>query len=530
MNKKLKEKVKESLTSVIPITLIVFVLSISITPMDPGTIVLFFMGAILLIFGMGLFSIGAEMSMTPIGEGIGVQITKTKKLWFIAFICFIMGVIITIAEPDLQVLAEQVQAFPNQVLILTVAVGVGIFLVLAVFRVLFKLSLSKMLIALYSIVFVVSIFVPNDFIAVAFDSGGVTTGPITVPFIMALGVGLSSVRSDKNSRDDSFGFVALGSIGPILSVLILGILYNPQDVNYVAESTPQLATMQDAVFLFAKELPHTISEVLMAILPLVAFLFVFQLFSRRYTKRQIIKILVGFIYTWLGVALFLTGVNVGFAPVGTLVGEAIGGSTYKWLLVPIAMLIGYFIVAAEPAVHVLNKQVEEVTDGTITSSMMNTCLSIGVAVSLGLSMIRILTGISIYWIIIPGYAIALILSFFVPKIFTGIAFDSGGVATGPMATTFIIPFAIGACTASGGNIMTDAFGTVAMIAMTPLITIQILGLIYRFKTKSNTAVVEVDSTDLPQELPDVYDDDIIDYEDKEELEENISENKADIIL
>lgn len=483
MNPKLKEKTLESLSAVLPITGIVLLLSVILVPMELGTIVMFIVGAIMLIFGMGFFQLGAEIAMTPLGEGIGVQISKTKKLFIILLIGFIMGALITISEPDLQVLANQVPSIPNMVLILTVAVGVGIFLALAIIRIRYKISLSAMLIVLYAMLIVVSFFIPKEFLAVAFDSGGVTTGPMTVPFIMAMGVGLASVRSDKNSANDSFGLVALSSVGPILAVLILGCFFKPDGAVYSGVSIEEVATTRDVVFVFAKSLPSYAKEVLISLLPIAAVFVVFQLATRRYQKRQVKRIIMGFIYTYAGLVLFLCGVNVGFAPVGSFLGKELASMSIKWILIPIGMVIGYYIVKAEPAIQVLNHQVESVTDGAISVKMMNMCMSIGVAISVGLAMLRVLTGISIQWIIIPGYIIALILSRFVPKIFVGIAFDSGGVASGPMTSTFLLPLSIGVCEAVGGNLMTDAFGVVALVALTPLIAIQLMGLVYQIKTR-----------------------------------------------
>lgn len=481
MNQKLKEKIQEALSSVLPITLIVLLLSTLLVPLSVGTVVMFLVGAVLLIVGMGIFTLGADISMMPMGEGIGNKFTKINKLWLVIILTFIMGFIITIAEPDLDVLARQVTAIPNSILIYTVACGVGIFLVVALLRIVFQISLAKLLIICYLILFTVSIFVPKSFIAVAFDSGGVTTGPITVPFILALGVGLTSLRSDKDSHDNSFGLVALCSIGPILAVMLLGILFNPQSTAYESVEIPYVETMQDVFKQFAHELPKFSKEVLRAIAPIIIFFIIFQLITKHFPKKRLLKVFIGILYTFIGLVLFLTGVNVGFIPVGNMLGSELAASNYRWILVPLGMIMGYFIVTAEPAIHVLNKQVEDVSGGTISAKAMNRSLSIGVAISVGLAMIRVLTGISIYWFLIPGYGIALLLSFFVPKIFTGIAFDSGGVASGPMTTTFLLPFAMGACEAVGGNILTDAFGIVAMVAMTPLIAIQIMGFVYKRK-------------------------------------------------
>lgn len=483
MNKKLKEKIDESINAVLPITVIVLLLSIFVVPMETGTIALFLVGAFMLIIGMAFFQLGAEMSMTPLGEGVGSQIMKTKRLSILVIVCFVMGIIITIAEPDLQVLANQVPSIPNSALIWTVAVGVGVFLVVAVLRILFKISLPMLLCILYAALFLLSFAAPADFIAVAFDSGGVTTGPMTVPFIMAIGIGLSSTRSDKNGSSDSFGLISFCSIGPIVMVLLLGIFYHPTDAAYTATPIPDVITMQDVMREFVHMVPDYGKEVFSSIFPVLCVFLLFQLISRRYHRNQMIKMIVGFLYTIIGLILFLTGVNVGFAPVGSLLGSNLAAQSWKWLLVPIGALIGYYIVKAEPAVQVLNKQVEDVTNGSISRESMNLSLSIGVAASVALALIRVLTGVSIYWLLIPGYIIALVLTRFVPKVFVGIAFDSGGVASGPMTSTFLLPLAMGACTAVGGNVVTDAFGVVAMVAMAPLIAIQIMGVRYNMELK-----------------------------------------------
>lgn len=483
INPQLMEKIQESLSSVLPITAIVLVLSISVAPLTPGTLVLFLFGALLLIAGLGVFTLGVDMSMTPMGHGIGVYMSRSKHMVLPLAVAFVLGVLITVAEPDLQVLAQQVPAIPNQVLIMTVAAGVGIFLVIALLRILLKIPLSYLLVGFYLLVFLLAAFAPNDFIPVSFDSGGVTTGPITVPFIMALGVGMASVRSDKNSTSDSFGLVALCSIGPVLSVLLLGICYSPDSASYTPAALPEIQTTRDAAREFAQALPAYAEEVAVAMVPICVMFLLFQLMTRRFKRTQLLRIISGLVYAYVGLVLFLTGVNVGFMPAGQLIGGAIASGPRAFLLVPIGMLMGYFIVAAEPAVHVLIKQVEEVSMGSISQTAMRHGLSIGVAVSVGIAMLRVLTGVSILWFLVPGYAISLALTFFVPQLFTGVAFDSGGVASGPMTATFLLPFAMGACEAVGGNLMTDAFGLVALVAMTPLVTIQVMGLAGRVRKK-----------------------------------------------
>lgn len=492
---------KESLQSVLPICAIVLILTVSLTPIMPGVMVMFLFGSLLIIAGMSIFTIGSSISMEPLGDGIGVIIGKSKRKFLPAVICFVLGLLITIAEPDLTVLAEKVSGIDNWLLIILVALGVGVFLAVAYLRTKFNIPLARILVPLYAFVIILAC-VPYAsrwlgfeigsvaFIPTAFDSGGVTTGPITVPFIMALGAGIASMKKDKHSADDSFGLVALCSIGPILSVLVLSLIKSPsatsdETVYFIPETTRdafmQFLNHETGIFKY-------IREVALAFLPIVAMFLVFQLVFKRFNNTQVLRINVGFIYTYIGLVLFLTGANVGFMPAGQLIGEGLGGSSFKWLLIPIGMVLGYFVVAAEPAVHTLKKQVAEVTNGAISQKSIGLALSIGVAVSVGIAMLRILTGMSILPVLIIGYTIPLVITFFVPPIYTGIAFDSGGVASGPMATTFILPFAIGACMAINqgdpqlnSKILTDAFGIVAMIAMTPLITIQVLGLIGKVK-------------------------------------------------
>jgi len=479
-----KGKINESLASVLPITAIVLILSITVVPIEPGVLTLFIFGAISLIFGMSLFTIGADIAMQPLGEGIGAVMSRSKRNIIKLAVCFVLGVLITIAEPDLQVLAELMPAVPNMTLILSVAVGVGIFMIISMLRTRFKIKLSYILMFFYAVVLVIALFAPADFVPTAFDSGGVTTGPITVPFIMALGAGMAAVNSGTHG-DESFGTVALCSVGPILSVMVLS-LFMPENADpYVHESfSATFETTKDAFDLIVKGLPHYAKEVLVAFLPIVGVFVLFQMIFRRFHGREIPRVIVGFVYTYVGLVLFLCGANVGFMPAGQLIGEKLAASEFAYILIPIGMIIGWFTVAAEPAVHVLKKQVEEISNGTISQKTIGMGLSIGVACSVGISMLRVLTGIPLYPFMVGGYVISLAISFFVPRIYTGVAFDSGGVASGPMTTTFILPFATGACAAFGGNILTDAFGIVAMVAITPLITIQCIGLVAEIKRKA----------------------------------------------
>ena len=489
VNEKLKEKVREALTSVLPVTMIVFVLSVTFLPIPIDMITMFLVGAAMLVVGMGFFSLGVDMAMMPMSESIGVHFAKKGKLLPLVLVSLVLGIMITVAEPDLQVLAEQVPSIPNSILIGTVAIGIGVILAVSAIRGFFQIGLAQTLTVLYLIVFVVAAFTPADFVPVAFDSGGVTTGPIAVPFIMAFGIGLSSVKGES-ALEDSFGPVALCTMGPVLAVMILGLTYGTESTGYTQPEAVTILTTQDVAVLFAKEMPSYFKDVFLAVVPVAIFFAFFQMFTKKFVNAQLVRIGIGFIYTTIGIALFLTGVNVGFIPVGQLLGSEVASSSYKWALVPLGMIIGYYIVAAEPSVPVLNKQVENISGGLISQRAMMLSLSIGVSLALGLTMVRILTGMSILWLLIPGYTIALFLTRFVPKIFVGIAFDSGSVASGPMASTFLLPFAMGACKGAGGNVLTDAFGVVAMVTMTPVIIIQLLGLIY---SKQMQKAIEMDA-------------------------------------
>ncbi len=478
MKRQLWHKIKEALVSVLPVTFIVFILNF--TPLIDLTlreILVFMVSAVFLILGIGLFNLGADMAMQPMGEQVGSSLMKTNKIKIVILVCFVMGVLITIAEPDLSVLASQVSAVINPtILILFIGLGVGIFLVLAVVKIIFKKDLSFLLMFFYFALFAVtSIVILNgngDFLALAFDSGGVTTGPITVPFIMALGVGIAATIGGRGASENSFGLIALCSVGPILAILILGMSIHG-DIPYTV-SNYEIA---DHLFIeILKKFGSISLEVILALCLIVAFFLIIQFIYIRLPKKKLIQIAIGIAYTFLGLVIFLTAVNIGFMPIGYKMGQELASNNPVWIAI-FGFVLGMVVVLAEPAVHVLTKQVEEITTGGVSKRSMLIALSIGVGISICLSMIRIIFDFSILFYIIPGYLISLGLSFFIPKIYTAIAFDSGGVASGPLTSSFILPFAIGTCMVlqGEGSILRDAFGIVAMVAMTPLITIQLLG-------------------------------------------------------
>ena len=485
----LTEKIRESLVSVLPIIAIVTVLCLFLVPMQPNLLLTFLIGALMIVVGLGLFSLGAERSMTIIGNKIGTALTKIGKLPVILLVAFALGVAVTVAEPDLQVLADTVPNIDKTVLLLAVGIGVGLFMVVCMLRILYGINLRWVLLGCYVVIFALAAFTDRDFLCIAFDSGGVTTGPMTVPFILALGVGISHVRSDRQAEADSFGLVSLCSIGPILSVLLLGFF--SEDSGGTAEITRVSFDSTTGIgTAFVQALPVYMKEMAMAMLPIVAIFVLFQLFVFRMNTRSFGKIFVGILYTYIGLVLFLAGVNVGFSSLGAELGAALVESGKEWLLIPLAAVLGWFIISAEPAVAVLEKQIEEVSAGTIPGKAIKLSLSIAIALAMALAMLRVVTGISILWFLVPGYAIALGLSFFVPNIYTAIAFDSGGVASGPMTATFMLQFMVGVSIALGSNVLTDAFGIVAMVAMMPLLSIQVVGFYYQRKAEKVTQELE----------------------------------------
>ena len=471
-------KIKEALVSALPITLIVYL--IALLPwfdFSKTELISFTVGAVLLVLGIGLFSLGADVAMTPMGTHVGAGLSRQKKLGLLLSVCFVLGMLITIAEPDLQVLAKQVSSVMNgTLLIYAVGIGVGSFLVVAILRIVFRKRLSLILMLFYMLLFALSLLLAVnenlDLLPMAFDSGGVTTGPITVPFIMALGVGISSVLGDRHCQENSFGLVALCSIGPILAVLLLGIFAD----NNLSYTVSYGAVDSDILGSYLENAGHVAKEVALALGMIVLFFLACQIFFLKLPRRQLLKIAVGVVFTYAGLVLFLTGVNVGFMPIGYKLGNELSNLP-PVLLVGIGLVMGILVVLAEPAIHVLNAQVEDVTGGYVTKRSMMIGLCVGVGAAIALSVVRIIFDFSLTYYVIPGYFISLALSLFVPPVYTAIAFDSGGVASGPMTSGFILPFAVGVCMGLQGPdaVLRDGFGVVALVAMTPLITIQLLG-------------------------------------------------------
>lgn len=466
-----------------PLAVIVFVLCFFFVPVSADVMLSFIIGTLMVITGMSFFNIGSESAMTPIGNRIGTTLTKTKKLFLILILSLVLGFAVTIAEPDLQVLANTVPHINNAVLLITVGVGVGLFLAVSMLRIITGVKLRWLLMVFYAAIFILASFTDETFLGVAFDSGGVTTGPMTVPFILALGVGVSNIRSDKKAEADSFGLVALCSIGPVLAVLILGFLNKdvPAEMTYsviLRENTTQIGRA------YIQSMPLYFKEMFVALLPIILIFLIFQAVSFKMPKRNFLKLFVGILYTYIGLVLFLTGVNVGFGPLGLVLGAELASGQGRLLLIPLMMLLGWFIISAEPAVHVLVKQIDSVSAGAIPEKAITLSLSAAVSLAMGIAAMRVITGISLMWFLIPGHVLALAFSFFVPDIYTAIAFDSGGVASGPMTSTFMLQLLIGAGLSLNSNVLTDAFGMVALVAMMPLLSIQIVGLIYSRRMES----------------------------------------------
>ncbi len=479
----MKEKIKESAVSVLPVMAIVVLLNFTLAPLAQGQLAQFFLGGVLLILGLSIFLIGADLGMVPFGQRAGAALTRKRSLPLILIASFVIGFAVTIAEPDVQVLANQVAGvapgIDKTMLLVMIAVGVGLFLVVGMLRVFLQLSLRLLLLLFYILVFVACAFADASFVSIAFDSGGATTGPITVPFIMAMGIGVAAtVKKSDSGGDNSFGFVGLASIGPIMAVAVMGMM-NVMDSGTDAAADAE-AGPSSLLGPFLEELPHVALEITTALFPIVIIFLLFQAVLLKLPGEQLKRILMGFIYSWVGLVIFMTGVNGGFTPVGHFLGMELGQVAGGWALLPVGLVLGAVVVCAEPAVWVLTEQVEEISGGSIRRSIMLVALSVSIAAAVGLGMTRVITGISIWYIIVPGYALALAMTKICPPLFTAIAFDSGGVASGPMSTTFVLALTLGGAVARGGNPVTDAFGMVAMIAMAPLITIQILGMVYKY--------------------------------------------------
>lgn len=489
----LTQKLKEVTLAVLPITIMVLILNFTIAPIGAELMWKFIVGAIFIIIGLAIFLFGAEIGIQPIGSLMGSSLTKTRNIWIILIFGFILGFFINVAEPDLLVLARQVNQVTSGVLsqasiVIVVSIGIGLLVAVGLARIVFNTPLHKLLTFLYGIIFLLVILSPEAFLGIAFDSGGATTGSMTVPFILALGLGVSSTQGGKVSEESSFGLVGIASTGPMIAVLIMSLF---SGMKSLTGSLPyHSANVNGIIAPFLYEIPKITMEVLMAMIPLIALFLIFQFVFFKLSKKQFNKISKGLVYTFIGFVLFLTGVNAGFMEAGSAIGHTAASLGNNWIIVLIGFVLGFSVIFAEPAVYVLNEQIQEVSSGHINKKVILYALSIGVAIAVSLSMIRIIVpGLRLWHLLVPGYLIAIILSYFTPKLFVGIAFDSGGVASGPMTATFILAFAQGVAEAvEGADVLMDAFGVISMVALTPLIAIQIVGLIYERKANKKELI------------------------------------------
>lgn len=489
MIKEFKRNLYSAAETILPIVLIVQIITV-IIPVDTGILISFLFSSVLLIFGSALFSFGADLSMIVIGNKIGKDLIRSKKVILILIVSFIIGTVVTIAEPDLLVLAEQLTSIPSWILILIISLGVGLCVSLAAARAIFGWNLNILLIIGFIIIFGLMFFVPLDFIPVAFDSGGVTTGTISIPFILTLGMGLVASRIDKKAKEESFGLVALASTGPIIMVLLLGLF-----MNYESGMAFDCSIYTNFSFSnYITQLIYCFKEVLLAVSPIIVVFIIYNLLIKRVSKREFHKIVLGIIITILGLTIFLVAANVGFLNMGYYIGHYITGTEYKILLIPVIMILAFFIAIAEPAVVVLLEQVEEFSEGSIPNNILKVALALGVSIAAGLSLHRVFVGTSFVVYAFIGYGIALLLTFFIPKVFTAIAFDAGGATGGSLTTTFLLPIAIGACVALGGNVYTDAFGLASMVSLIPIITIELVGLLYQVKRRIVERVENLDDS------------------------------------
>ena len=478
MRNKLTDNLYEAFMSIMPVALVIMILS-NLIMLPIKVIISFAISSILLIFGMAFFTLGADMSMIVIGKNIGDYLVKKGHKLLILLVSLILGIVITLSEPDLNVFAKEITAIPSNLIIGLVSLGIGIFLMIGVYRIIKKVSFRKIITLILLFIFGLLFIVPQEFISIAFDGGAVTTGPVGVPLILALGYGITKIRSDNDAKSDSFGLCGLASLGPIVVILLLGLFFKPDNFFDTSSFTSNLSLFNQ----FVKNFFISFKDVLISLLPIIGVFIIYQLFSKKMKKNDIVKITVGFIFVIVGLTIFLTGVSTGFMQTGYNIGKVIAGSNYKYLLVPIGMIMGYIIINVEPAVKILNKQISDLTEGSISEKMINLCLSIGVCIAIGLSLLRIIFHFSIIYIVVPGYLLVLYLMYRTPRMFMTIAFDSGGAASGAMTTSFLLPLCIGSCEILGGNILVDAFGVGALVGLSPIIMIQLLGVVYDYKLK-----------------------------------------------
>lgn len=493
----LSSKVKEVLLAVLPITFIVLILNFTLTPLDFHSLIRFIIGAILIIIGLSIFLFGVDLGITPIGQNMGKTIAKSNKIWIVLIAGLLLGFFISIAEPDLHILAGQVDFVTSGLIsklsiVIVVSIGIGALIATGLARIVYNFPLYKLLTILYLIIFGLAIFTSPEFLAISFDASGATTGALTVPFILALALGVSMMKKDsKASEKDSFGLVAIASTGAIIAVMIMNIIAKTDKISGNLEEAEEASLSLFGPFLH--EFPKIAMEITIALIPILVIFLIFQKVSFKMSRRTVRKIITGLVFTFIGLVFFLVGVNAGFMDVGRAIGQSIASLDNKAYVIVVAFVLGLVTILAEPAVHVLTRQIEDVTSGYVKRSVVMFSLCIGVGLAIALSIIRILIPeLQLWHYLLPGYILAIALSYITPKLFVGIAFDSGGVASGPMTATFILAFVQGAAGAiEGADVLIDGFGMIAMVALTPLIALQVLGLIFKLKSRKEGLVKDV---------------------------------------
>lgn len=486
----LKQKFFESIISILPVMIIIMLVS-TILNFSLPTLISVIISTLLLLIGISLFTYGSDLSMIEIGKSVGSKLVNTRKPFLIFIISFVVGIIITVAEPDLKVLANQMTAINPYIFIICVGLGVGLFLGLSTMRIIYQINLKLILLLSYGLIIILMFLVDKQLLPVSFDAGGVTTGPMSVPFILAMGLGFSKSRSRKESKNDSFGLVALCSIGPVLTVLLLSI-FMKGDMNYTYNISSEITNMSDLFNSYITQILPTLKDVFFSLLPILILFIIFNLATKSIQKQKLKRVILGLAVSYLGLVLFFIGVTSGYMKIAYLIG--INLYDKQELLITLGIIIGFVIVKAEPAVAVLTEQIEKISLGSISRSVMNNSIALGVALAITLSILRVIIGIDILPFLLGGYILSLLLMFITPKLFTMVAFDAGGAVSGPMTTSFLLPLIIGICYAHGGNVLTDAFGVVALVALSPLLTIQILGVIYKIKTKIKDYQTGADET------------------------------------
>ena len=487
---------KEVFLSSLPLAIIIIIVCVFIAPLNnPSDYIKLIVGYVSVVVGQAVFLIGLNISILPIGMLVGGSLIKLKKAAFIIFFGLVFGLLATVAEPALTVLARQtnmVMPIINETIFIWImGMGIGVMVGFSLYRIMKDLNIKIVFAVLYILTFIVLIFVPNEFVALAFDGSGATTGDISVPFILALGMGISVTMSKHKSNDDSFGIIGLASIGPILALSIYAIILN---INYKGVFPPEQLYAPGTEITIREILSGNFMGVALALLPIILIFLPFQFFLIKQPKKDFINILLGSIVVFIGLMIFLSGIDYGFAFAGKYIGEAFMDPSrpewFKWLLLLIGYILGAAITLSEPAVTVLGEQLEEITNGHIKKLTIRMTLAIGIGFASLLAMVKILTEVNILWFLVPLYAIALIMMIFTPKLFVGLAFDSGGVSGGALTSAFLTPLTLGVAqavaqrsTSGGQSILVNGFGIIAFISVTPLIAVQFLGIVYDMALK-----------------------------------------------